>query len=50
MIKKFALQHVYILTKEKSTVTILNLENVKKVYKTKSVITEALTEINFTAS
>ena len=30
--------------------TILNLENVKKVYKTKSVITEALTEINFSAS
>ena len=50
MIKKFALQHVYILTKEKNTVTILNLENVKKVYKTKSVITEALTEINFSAS
>ena len=50
MIMKFALQHVYILTKEKNTVTILNLENVKKVYKTKSVITEALTEINFSAS
>ena len=30
--------------------TILNLENVKKVYKTKSVITEALTGINFSAS